>query len=255
MANIICISNQIAGSGKTTTAVSLAASFALMEKKTLLIDCDPQAVATRWMGISDQDPALTIYDAFMGQVSLDKVIRKCHPEFLSILPSRIDLFQAEHKLAVKPGKEMILRKLTEKISSSYDVMIMDSPPTLGFFTVCAMAAADWVILPIPDPFQGRAPLNHMMDVIGMVQDELNPGLKFAGLLATRCNGNREFSPTMSGNGLRSGVTLFETRIPNDGMFREAYDQGRPIQLHNIMSEGARSYLNLSVELINLIDKK
>ena len=250
MSKIICIASQIAGTGKTATAVSLATSFALMEKSTLLIDCDPQAVATRWMGLDDQRLDTTLYHAFMGQTPLDEIVTGSQIDYMSILPSQIDLFQVEHKLAVKPGKEMILRKQVQKISHHYDYIIIDSPPTLGYFTICAMATADWLIIPIRCHLHGAVPLNHLLDVAGIVRNELNPDLKIAGRLLTFSDGNLESAQSFP----IDGGNLFSTSIPIDLEIKNAFYHGRPIQLHDIMSLGAISYLNFSVELINMIDK-
>lgn len=249
MSKIICIANQIAGTGKTATAVSIAISFALMEKSTLLIDCDPQAVATRWMGLDDQRLNTTIYHAFMGQASIDEIAITSQIDYMSILPSQIDLFQVEHKLAVKPGREMILRKLVQKISQRYDYIIIDSPPTLGYFTICAMATADWMIIPIRCQSRGAAPLNHLLNVAGIVRNELNSDLKIAGRLLTFYNGNMELLQNFP----MDGGKLFLTSIPNDPKIQDAFHHGQPIQLYDILSPGARAYLNTSVELFNMID--
>ncbi|MFZ5571273.1 MAG: ParA family protein [Thermodesulfobacteriota bacterium] len=254
MTEIICISNQIAGSGKTATAVSLAASFALMEKTTLLMDCDPQAAATQWLGIPDMDQGPSLYDAFMGQALPDDIMKATELDRLHILPSRIDLFQAEYKLAVKPGKEMILSRLARKSSPSFDIIVMDSPSTLGFFTVCTLAAADWLVIPFQPTSRGIAALRHLQDVVAIVQKELNPALRIAGILVADTGGHQPQAGTISDDGLPGGLPSFTTRIPHDKAVPESFMKSRPVHLHDIMSRGARSYLDFSVELINIIYK-
>lgn len=253
MSKIICIANQIADTGKTATAVSLAASFALMEKSTLLIDCDPQAAATRWLGLDEKKLDLSLYHAFIGRASFADIIVSHQIPCLSILPSQIGLFQVEHQLAVKPGKEMILRKQVQKISSSYDYIIIDSPPTLGFFTVCAMASADFMMIPVRYGLNETSALNHLLEVADMVRNELNPDLKTIGRILTFYGGlthSEQCFPVNIGKG--NTGKLFSTTIPNDRIFQEAFNNGRPIQLHDIMARGTQSYLDLAVEFIGLM---
>lgn len=249
MSNIICITSQIARSGKTAAAVGIATAYALLEKKTLLIDCDPQGVATNWAGFSRQAQKANIYHAFMGQVPADDIILQHDLEYLSVLPAGIEFFQAEHKLAVKPGKEMILHRIVKRLAGKYEFVIVDSPSTLGFFTICSLAAADWAVIPVNAKNSSFFGLDHLLDIIRMVRGELNPNLKVAGMVMTM-NGDKHDVPDTDSEQPFNEIadSIFKRRIPRDETVALSHAKCLPVQLLDIMSKGAQSYLELAIEL-------
>lgn len=254
MSKIICVASQKAGVGKTTTAVNIATSFALFEKKTLLIDCDPQGDAGDCMGIEKNKLSSDLYDVFMGKTSEKDVSVDSGLDFLKILPSRLNLVRAEHKLSLKPGKEMTLHRVVQNVSDDYDFIIIDSPSSLGFFTVCAMAASDWLLVPLKCQYYALESFRHLLEVVHMVRHELNSTLKIAGILLTMCDNQNELLSTFSENDIKSiKDILFSVTIPYSKKYHNNSGVCKPFALDDIQSTGAASYFSLSFELMNIID--
>jgi chromosome partitioning protein len=253
MSKIISIISQKEGAGKTTTAVNIATSLALFEKKTLLIDCDPQCHLTQYGGIWPQENHETLYHGFMGKAAANALTKKTSIDYLNCIPSKPDLFLTEHKLAIKPGKELILKKIIQEIKNEFQYIIIDSPSSLGFFTICSMAAADWALLPVTCTPSTVDELSNLLEILKMVQEQLNPDLKIAGTLFNRCSGIDEVNRYFSEDDLKHiPQKTFMTTIPADETISKSYSSGKPVALYDIMAKAAQVYFDLSVELMEAV---
>lgn len=253
MSQTISIISQKEGVGKTTIAANIAATLALYEKKTLLIDCDPQSHLTRYAGIRPVETAETLYHAFMGKASAGQLAVKTPIDYLTFIPSSPSLFPTEHRLAIKPGKELILKKIIQEIKNDFQYVIIDSPSSLGFFTICAMAASDWSILPAACNGSTREELFDLDEIITMVRNQLNPNLKIAGILLNQCSGKDDPDRLLSENEQKPiPHPLFTTTIPLDETIRKSSRSGKPVALFDIRSEAAQAYFDFSAELLKKI---
>ena len=184
MAKIISIANQKGGVGKTTTAVNLSASLAVLEKKVLLVDCDPQANATSGLGINPDELEKSVYDCILGQAQVKDVITETETPNLDILPTRIDLVGAEVELINEKGREQFLSRTLEPVRNDYDFIIIDCSPSLGLITINALTASDSVIIPIQSEYFALEGLGKLLNTVRIVQTRLNPKLSIEGLLIT-----------------------------------------------------------------------
>ncbi len=252
MLKTISIASQRDGTGKTSTAVNIASSLAIFEKKTLLIDCDPQGYATVWTGLTKKGFSHNLYHAFIGKVSPADIIHDSDIEFLKIIPAKIDLFLVEHKLAVKPGKEMILRKIVQDISENFEYIIIDTPSSLGFFTICSLAASDWVLVPLRCETTALEDFSYLLEIVQMVRDQLHSGLKLAGILFNMCENINEINTYFTKKLIKPiEKTILATTIPKDTAISDSLKKGKPVALYDVMSNGAESYFDLSKELIQI----
>ncbi len=256
MPKIICVANQKVGVGKTTTAVNIASSIAIFEQNTLLIDCDPQGDAGACMGIEKKNLSQDLYDVFMGKASEEEVTENSCIDYLKIIPSRLNLVQAEHKLALKPGKEMVLSRFLKNSSEKYEYIIIDTPSSLGFFTVCAMAASDWMVIPLQCSYYALESFRHLLEVVQIVREQLNSNLKIAGILLTMSKNKNEFRNTYAEDAVQ-GIedVLFSVTIPECMELQNEPGCSSPLALQDINSRGAKSYFELSYELIDFFCKK
>lgn len=253
MSKTISIISQKEGTGKTTIAVNIATSLALFEKKTLLIDCDPQSHLSQYGSICSRESSETLYHGFMGRTSARELLVKTPIEYLTFIPSKPNLFLTEHRLAIKPGKELILKKIIQEIKDDFQYIIIDSPSSLGFFTICSMAAADWSILPIRCNDSTLDEISDLNEVIRIVQEQLNPGLKIAGTLFNHCSGREQLNQFFSENERKSiPYKSFMTTIPADDIIRKSSMLGKPVALCDITAKATQAYFDLSVELMKEI---
>jgi chromosome partitioning protein len=250
MGQVIVIANQKGGVGKTTTAVNLAASLAAAEKRTLLIDMDPQANACSGLGVDKSSQELTVYNALLGEVPAKEAVIKTGLAQLDILPSNTDLIGAEIELVTALARETKLQGVISELKADYDYIIIDCPPSLGLLTVNALTAADSVLIPLQCEFYAMEGLSQLMNTIRLIQKELNPRLTLRGILLTMFDGRNNLSHQVSEE-IRNhfGNQVFQAVIPRNVRLSEAPSHGLPVLLYDITSRGATAYLDLAKEII------
>lgn len=250
MAKIISIANQKGGVGKTTTAVNLSAALAVLEKKVLLVDCDPQANATSGLGVNPDELENSVYECLLGQVDAEDVIYETDTPNLDLLPTRIDLVGAEVELVGEKGREQFLQRVLEPLRDQYDYIIIDCSPSLGLITLNALTASDSVIIPIQSEYFALEGLGKLLNTIRIVQTRLNTKLAIEGLLITMYD-NRLRLARQVVEDVRShfGPLVFDTIIFRNTKLAEAPSYGKSIIMHDAASTGAVNYLNLAQEIL------
>ncbi len=250
MGKVIAIANQKGGVGKTTTAINLASCLAVAEKRTLLIDIDPQGNTTSGMGIDKTKIEKSTYDILLGDVSIDSCTLDSQIEYLRILPSNIDLVAAELELVGIPEREQKLKQALSRVKQSYDFIIVDCPPSLGLLTINTLTAADSVIIPIQCEFYALEGLSQLLNTINLVQRRLNPALRIHGVLLTMYDGRLNLSRQVADEARKFfPEKVFETVINRNVRLSEAPSFGKPILLYDILCTGASNYMNLAKEVL------
>ena len=251
MARVISIANQKGGVGKTTTAVNLSASLAVAEKKTLLIDFDPQGNATSGLGISREETSQSIYHALIGEVPLKALLRDTELDFLKIIPSNIDLIGAEIELVSFPDREIRLKNALKEIREDFDFLIIDCPPSLGLITVNSLTASDSVLIPLQCEYYPMEGLSQLIKTIKLINNSLNPWLKIEGILMTMFDKRNNISHQVTEEVRKHfGAMVFNTVIPRNVRLSECPSFGKPIILYDADSRGAESYLDLAKEVLS-----
>ncbi|HVX89895.1 MAG TPA: AAA family ATPase [Gemmatimonadales bacterium] len=251
MARIIAIANQKGGVGKTTTAVNLAASFAVSEKKVLLVDADPQGNATSGVGIPKDVVRWSLYDALLEERPTSDVVMK-HGQIahLAVLPATQDLVGAELELVGREGREYSLKRALDTVREEYDYILVDCPPSLGLITLNVLTAADGVLIPIQCEYYALEGISQLLNTINLVQQNFNPGLAIDGVLLTmydsRLNLCRQVAEDVKEY---FGEKVIGAVIPRNIRLAEAPSYGKPILLYDVASIGAKSYLAAAQELL------
>ena len=257
MGKVIAIANQKGGVGKTTTAINLAASLAVLEKKVLIIDADPQANTTSGLNfLPDKDERRSIYETMIGEIEVHDALIQTEINLLHMIPSNINLVGVEFEMLEAEDREYILKKAIAPVRDEYDYIIIDCSPTLGLMTVNALTAADSVMIPVQPEFFALEGLGKLLQTIRIVQNGINPNLTIEGFVVTMFDGRTKVHAQVVGE-LREHFQdmVFNTIIQRNIRLSEAPSHGKPIILYDVMSNGSNNYLNLAKEVLDRNEKQ
>ncbi len=256
MGRILAIANQKGGVGKTTTAVNLAASLAVAEQRTLLIDADPQGNATSGIGIARDDVDINTYDVLLGEKTLAEGLhRGVHFRHLDVLPTTPDLAGAEVELVDMPDRVNRMRDALVDVRAQYDYILIDCPPSLGLITLNMLVAADAVIIPLQCEYYALEGLSQLLGTVQRVQETMNPSLEVDGVLLTMYDARLNLSRQVAADAREHfGDRVFTTVIPRNIRLAEAPSFGKPIVVYDVASVGAQAYMAAAKEIIAQMEK-
>lgn len=251
MGKIIAFANQKGGVGKTTTCINLASYIAVMGKKMLVVDLDPQGNATSGLGIDKTEDLKTVYDLISGDTNVDEVIKPTLIEGLDILPSTVDLAGAELEMVEMPQREKIIKGILDPLREKYDFIMIDCPPSLGLITVNALTACDSVIIPMQCEYYPLMGITQLMNTIRLIKFHLNPKIDVEGVVMTMKDKRSNLTNQVSDEILKFfGKKVFFTYIPRNIRLAEAPSHGEPICVYEPSSKGADAYLSLAEEFLD-----
>ena len=251
MGKVIAIANQKGGVGKTTTAINLAASLAVLEKKVLIIDADPQANTTSGLNFSpEDDQKRTLYEVMIGRIGIEDALIQTEIANLHMIPSHINLVGAEIEMLDTENRESVMKNAIAPIRDSYDYIIVDCSPSLGLITVNSLTAADSVMIPVQPEFFALEGLGKLLQTIRLVQNGVNPDLAIEGFVVTMFDGRTKVH-TQVVNELKDHFKdmVFKTIIQRNIRLSEAPSHGKPIILYDVICNGTTNYLNLAKEVL------
>ncbi|HPC02192.1 MAG TPA: AAA family ATPase [Syntrophales bacterium] len=249
---IISIANQKGGVGKTTTAINLAASLAVAEKRTLLIDSDPQGNSSSGVGIDrSKIREKNLYQAIIGKIPLAETLHVSPLPSLTVIPATQDLIGVEVEFVQLPDREQKLKQLLAGLPDDFEFVIIDCPPSLGFLTINALVASDFLIIPLQCEYFAMEGLSQLLNTVRLVQNRLNPGLTLSGILLTMFDTRNRLSHRVEEEVRKFFAgKVFQTIIPRNVRLSESPSHGLPVLLYDITSRGAVSYMELAREILN-----
>ncbi len=254
MGKVIALANQKGGVGKTTSAINLAASLAVLEYKVLIIDADPQANATSGIGFDVRNVKTSIYECIVDDIDPRKIVLNSEIEGLDLIPSHIDLVGAEIEMLNLPNREKVMKVVIEKIRDDYDFILIDCSPSLGLITVNSLTAADSIIIPVQCEYFALEGLGKLLNTIKIIQTRLNPDLEIEGFLLTMYDSRLNLSnQVLEEVRTHFGDMVFEATISRNIKLSEAPSYGKPVILYDANSRGSENYMDLAREILQKND--